>query len=201
MHIKQIQFISSNTSLAKLPASNRPEYAFVGRSNVGKSSLINMLAHTKKLAKTSGQPGKTQTINHYLVDESWYLVDLPGYGYAQAAKEKRRQWVGFTREYLIKRPNLYCVFVLIDARHKPHSNDLDFVYQLGINQVPFALVFTKTDKVSATALSANVDAFREKMLRNFESLPEVFYTSAVKGTGKEALLTYITEITANNPIA
>lgn len=201
MQIKTIEFLGSNTELQKLPKPLKPEYAFVGRSNVGKSSLINMLAATTKLAKTSGKPGRTQTINHYLVNNRWYLVDLPGYGYAQAPKTKRREWIGFTKDYLVNRENLYCVFVLIDSRHPPKSNDLDFVYQLGIHQVPFALVFTKTDKTTGTRMQENKAAFKEKMLRHFTHLPDIFTTSAKTGAGKEALLEFIDTVNQENPIA
>lgn len=201
MSIKKIQFLVSNTELSKLPAPNKPEYAFVGRSNVGKSSLINMLANSKKLAKTSGTPGKTQTINHFLVDDSWYLVDLPGYGYAKVSKTKRRAWMGFTKDYLVNRENLYCVFVLIDARHEPLSNDLEFVYNLGINQVPFALIFTKIDKISRKKLDEHVTAFKEKFLMHFEFVPDVFYTSAISREGRDELLHFIKTVTEQNPIA
>lgn len=201
MTIKTIRFLASNTKLSKLPAPDKPEYAFIGRSNVGKSSLINMLAHNGKLAKTSGKPGKTQTINHYLVNEKWYLVDLPGYGYAQVSKEKRRSWLGFSKDYLLKRSNLYCVFVLIDSRHPPQSNDLNFTLELGKQGVPFVLVFTKTDKISHQKLETNGKAFKEKFLKHFEFMPDVFYTSALSQQGRAEILQFIASVSQQNPIA
>ncbi len=168
-----------------------PEYAFIGRSNVGKSSLINMLVNNNKLAKTSGKPGKTQLINHFIINDNWYLVDLPGYGYAKVSKKDRRVWSGFIKDYIMKRENLMNLFVLIDSRHEPQKNDLEFMENLGINGIPFAMIFTKIDKLSQTQLKKNIENYKKKMLETWEFLPPVFLSSANDKRGKEDILNFI----------
>lgn len=194
MEIKSAKFISSYTALEKLPQNGMPELAFIGRSNVGKSSLINMLCDQQKLAKTSSTPGKTQTINHFLIDEAWYLVDLPGYGYAKVSKKLRDNWGEMIRQYLKKRETLYCVFVLIDSRVPPQKIDIEFINWLGENDIPLSIVFTKADKLKAGELDDNVEAFKKELLKYWEELPVSFISSAEKKTGKEELLTYFNEI-------
>lgn len=194
MEIKQAKFVTSNTSVDKCPKPDRPEYAFIGRSNVGKSSLINMLVNSKSLAKTSSRPGKTQLINHFIINDSWYLVDLPGYGYAQAPKSERKKWELFIRQYILKRLNLYCLFVLIDIRHEPQLVDLEFIEWLGINGVPFAIVFTKSDKLKPEEIELNVQKYKETLLEKWNELPEIFITSADSFSGKSELLGYINQI-------
>lgn len=170
-----------------------PEFGFIGRSNVGKSSLINMLTGWSKLAKTSGEPGKTRTINHFLINDNWYLVDLPGYGYARVPVKMREKWVDASREYILKRKNLVCLFVLIDSRHKPQKSDLEFMEFLGVNQVPFARVFTKSDKIRKRELDKSIAVYDAEMLKRWESLPVTFVTSATERSGREAILMYIEE--------
>jgi len=194
MQINSAKFVISNTDPAKCPKSDRPEYAFIGRSNVGKSSLINMLTNHKKLAKTSGQPGKTQLINHFLINNEWYLVDLPGYGYAKVMRNQRNKWMNFIREYMLSRKNLYCVMVLIDIRLEPQELDLDFMNWLGVNGIPFAMVFTKADKLGSTQLDKNLAAYRREMLKSWEELPPQFVTSATSETGRDELLDFIQQI-------
>lgn len=194
MEITSAKFLISNTDLKRCPKPVLPEYAFIGRSNVGKSSLINMLCAKKKLAKTSSKPGKTQLINHFLINEAWYIVDLPGYGYAKVSKSKRKQWEGFIRKYLLQRPNLMCLFVLIDSRIPPQQNDLDFMRFLGESGVPFVMVFTKTDGVTKNHLHRDLAHYKKEMLKEWEELPKVFTTSAVEGLGREALLDYIEDL-------
>lgn len=194
MIIKSATFICSNTKISALPAPNMPEYAFIGRSNVGKSSLINMLVNQHGLAKTSQKPGKTQLINHFLINEKWYIVDLPGYGYAKVSKSSREKWEKFIRAYLTKRESLQCVFVLIDSRLEPQQIDLEFCYWLGECQIPFALVFTKADKQSNVKTNQNVAAFGKKLQQWFEELPSIFVTSAEKSVGKDQVLSFITEV-------
>lgn len=198
MDIKEARFIVSNTDVAKCPRPDKPEYAFIGRSNVGKSSLINMLTGRKSLAKTSGKPGKTRLINHFLINEEWYLVDLPGYGYAKIAKKEREKWEKFLRTYILQRENLYNLFVLIDSRHNPQPIDLEFMEWLGVSQIPFSIVFTKTDKLKPEELEANIKYYEEKLLETWDSVPPVFVSSAEKGTGKNEILKYIAEINASN---
>jgi len=193
MDIKSAQFISSSPSYDKCPEPDFPEYAFVGRSNVGKSSLINMLLQ-QNLAKTSQTPGKTQLINIFLVNEDWYLADLPGYGYAKVSKSARRGFGKLIKDYAEKRENLYCLFVLIDSRHKPQNNDLEFIRWIGESQIPFALIFTKSDKLSKTAVNKNVEAFKNEMLKEWEELPSIFITSSEKKMGREEVLSYIENI-------
>lgn len=194
MEIKSAKFISSYTALEKLPQNGMPELAFIGRSNVGKSSLINMLCDQQKLAKTSSTPGKTQTINHFLIDAAWYLVDLPGYGYAKVSKKLRDNWGEMIRQYLKKRETLYCVFVLIDSRVPPQKIDIEFINWLGENDIPLSIVFTKADKLKAGELDDNVEAFKKELLKYWEELPVSFISSAEKKTGKDELLTYFNEI-------
>jgi GTP-binding protein len=174
-----------------------PEYAFIGRSNVGKSSLINMLTGTKTLAKISETPGKTQLINYFLVNESWYLVDLPGYGYAKVSKDKRKEFSHIITSYILKRSNLTLLFVLIDSRLEPQQIDIDFINWLGVNRIPLALIFTKTDKTPKDLLEANIEAFKNKMMEMWEELPPIFTSSAITRTGREEVLAYIDSINAN----
>jgi len=194
MIIKSAEFICSNTRTDKLPPPVLPEYAFIGRSNVGKSSLINMLLQRKGLAKTSQTPGKTQLINHFRVNEDWYLVDLPGYGYARTSKVNRGEWERFIRYYLRHRESLQCVFVLIDSRVEPQKNDIDFCNWLGETGIPFLLVFTKADKQSAVKTDQTVAKFRKELLKSFEEVPKVFITSSENALGREAILCSINEL-------
>lgn len=194
MIIKKAEFIISNTDISKCPETKLPEYAFIGRSNVGKSSLINMLTDNKKLAKTSGRPGKTQLINHFLVNENWYLVDLPGYGYAKTSKENRFKWTKFIERYLRERENLLNTFVLIDARLEPQKIDVEFLNWCGHNQIAFSMVFTKIDKLSSSALQKNIAQYKKEMLKTWEELPPVFLTSSESKFGREKVLNYINEI-------
>jgi len=193
MIIHSAAFIKSSPSIKECPAPAKPEFGFIGRSNVGKSSLINMLTGWSKLAKISVQPGKTRTINHFAVNDSWYLVDLPGYGYAKVPVKLREKWVRATEEYILKRENLVSLFVLLDIRHKPQRSDLRFMEFLGLNGIPFSRVFTKSDKINLTTLAASINIYNSEMLKNWESLPVSFITSAVKGTGREEILNYIEE--------
>jgi GTP-binding protein len=193
MIIHSAAFIKSSPTIKECPAPTKPEFGFIGRSNVGKSSLINMLTGWSKLAKTSVQPGKTRTINHFIVNDSWYLVDLPGYGYAKVPVKLREKWVRATEEYILKRDNLVSLFVLLDTRHKPQRSDLDFMEFLGMNSIPFARVFTKSDKLSALSLDNSIDHYNSEMLKNWESLPASFITSAIKGNGRDEILNYIEE--------
>ena len=193
MIIHSAAFIKSSPTIKECPAPTKPEFGFIGRSNVGKSSLINMLTGWSKLAKTSVQPGKTRTINHFIVNDSWYLVDLPGYGYAKVPVKLREKWVRATEEYILKRDNLVSLFVLLDTRHKPQRSDLEFMEFLGINSIPFARVFTKSDKLNAISLGNSIDQYNSEMLNNWESLPVSFITSAIKGNGRDEILNYIEE--------
>ena len=194
MIIKTAEFIVSNTQTAKCPHDDKTEYAFIGRSNVGKSSLINMLTGKKGLAMTSSTPGKTQLINHFLINDEWYLVDLPGYGYAQRGKEGRRKIQEIIDGYLDEREELTCLFVLLDCRHEPQKIDLEFVNRLGESGIPFALVFTKIDKLSQARLNENIQAYQQKLLDTWEELPPIFYTSSEHKKGREELLNYIENI-------
>ena len=193
MIISKAEFLMSNTRIDKLPNESLPEYAFIGRSNVGKSSLINMLVQRRGLAKTSSVPGKTVAINHFIVNDSWYLVDLPGYGYAQHSKKTREQWRIMINNYISQRRNLVCTFVLVDARLEPQNNDLGFMDWLGESQVPFCIVFTKADKVSKTELNKNVEALKKRLLEDWEELPPIFITSSEEKTGRDEILDYIEE--------
>lgn len=199
MAINQAKFVISNTDIKKCPAPNKPEYAFIGRSNVGKSSLINMLTNNKNLAKTSGKPGKTQLINHFSINnDEWYLVDLPGYGYAQVSKSLIGSFDKIIRTYILKRENLVCLFVLVDCRHEPQKKDVEFMNWLGENGVPFVIVFTKADKLTPRGLEKNISSYKKEMLKTWESLPQIFITSATSRDGKEELVEFIE--TTNNSI-
>ena len=191
MNIKSAEFVISNTKPENCPKPDKPEYAFIGRSNVGKSSLINMLTGFNSLAKTSGKPGKTQLINHFLINKTWYLVDLPGYGFAKASKGERQKWEEFIQKYLTNRANLVNTFVLIDSRLEPQKIDLEFMSWCGEKGIPFAMVFTKIDKLSSSALQKNMAAYRKEMLKYWEELPPIFTTSAESKFGREKILNYI----------
>jgi GTP-binding protein len=193
MVIRSARFIKSSTKLNDCPGADRAEYAFIGRSNVGKSSLLNMIAGRTKLAKISSTPGKTQTINHFLINEDWYLADLPGYGYARVSKSSRKEWSGFIADYIKKRKNLVSLFVLIDSRHEPFKSDYDFMEFLGLNEIPFARIFTKSDKISSERLARNMAVHDKLMLETWESLPPAFISSARTKRGREDILKYIEE--------
>jgi len=206
MKIKKAQYLISNPDFEKCPKADRPEFAFIGRSNVGKSSLINMLCNNEKLAKTSASPGKTQLINHFeiisqalnesnnAIEYDWYLVDLPGYGFATTSLRSRRRWEQMIENYIRKRENLTMLFVLIDSRHTPQKIDLAFLENLKIWQIPFTLIFTKIDKENQSLVSKNIKSFLEAMKKTWQFLPQHFTSSAVKKTGKEKILTYIDEV-------
>ena len=188
MQINSSEYIISSPDYLQCPKADKPEYAFIGRSNVGKSSLINMLCNNEKLAKTSGTPGKTQLINHFLINKQWYVVDLPGYGFAKVSQSQRKKWEKMIEDYLRKRETLMNVFILIDSRHEPQKIDLEFVNQLGKWQIPFIIVFTKSDKENQRTVSANVKLFLNKMRETWQFLPEHFVTSAVKKTGRDKIM-------------
>ena len=196
-NINEVTFIKSSPDYKQCPQDNLPEYAFVGRSNVGKSSLINYIAGKQKLAKTSNQPGRTRLINHFLVKNSWYLVDLPGYGYARISKSERGKFIKLIYDYLQFRLSMACLFLLIDSRHKPLENDLDFMRWLGTNKIPFAVCFTKTDKLSYPQLEKNFGYYKKVLLQEWESLPPFFNTSTLKKQGKEEILSFIEETNKN----
>lgn len=192
MKISSAEFVMSNSDVAKCPKEPLPEYAFIGRSNVGKSSLINMLVDRKSLAKTSGRPGKTQLINHFKINKNWFLVDLPGYGYARVSKKDKKIFQKYITEYFEKRKQLVCSFVLVDIRHEPQPIDLEFMEWLGTNGIPFAIIFTKADKLKPGAIANYVNAYLKQLLENvWEEVPPHFVTSSANRTGKEELLTYI----------
>ncbi|RLD51723.1 MAG: YihA family ribosome biogenesis GTP-binding protein [Bacteroidetes bacterium] len=191
MQIKTAKFVISNTDYLKCPQTKLPEYAFIGRSNVGKSSLINMLVDRKNLAKTSGTPGKTQLINHFIINENWHIVDLPGFGYAKTSKKNRKSWEGMISSYLLHRENLVATFILIDSRLEPQKIDLEFISWLGEKELPFFLVFTKTDKLTKTRLATNIKAYREFLLTQWEELPVSILTSAKTKSGKDGILDII----------
>ncbi|MCC5917894.1 MAG: YihA family ribosome biogenesis GTP-binding protein [Cryomorphaceae bacterium] len=194
MEIKQVEFVKSSTNLKQCPTADKPEFAFIGRSNVGKSSLINLLCNRNKLAKISTRPGKTQLLNHFLVNEAWYLVDLPGYGYAKVSKGQRKIFKGMMLNYLEGRRTLLCTFVLIDSRLSPQQVDLDFIQWMGEKGLPFALVFTKTDKLGKNQVQSNIALFRKTLIKDWEELPPIFLTSAFKKEGRDELLAYIGEV-------
>ncbi|MCZ8145692.1 MULTISPECIES: ribosome biogenesis GTP-binding protein YihA/YsxC [Flavobacterium] len=195
MKINSAEFIISNSVVSKCPQEPLPEYAFIGRSNVGKSSLINMLTNHKNLAKTSGRPGKTQLINHFKINQNWFLVDLPGYGYARVSKSTKATFQKFITDYFEKRTQLVCAFVLIDVRLEAQKIDLEFINYLGENGIPFCLVFTKMDKITRVKAESNVAAYRKKLLaENWEEMPPYFITSSETKVGREELLTYIESI-------
>lgn len=195
MQIKQAEFVVSNSDVAKCPKELLPEYAFIGRSNVGKSSLINMLTGQNKLAKTSSKPGKTQLINHFKINQNWFLVDLPGYGYAKVSKQSKQKFQQFITDYFEQREQLISAFVLVDVRHEPQKIDLDFFAYLGENSIPFAIVFTKADKLSKSNINRNVAIYQKKLLADvWEEMPPYFVTSSENGLGKDNLLEYIEQI-------
>ncbi|GIM61630.1 putative GTP-binding protein EngB [Capnocytophaga canis] len=194
MIITKAEFVVSNSDVSKCPNEPLPEYAFIGRSNVGKSSLINMLTNNKNLAKTSGRPGKTQLINHFKINNNWFLVDLPGYGYARVSKSTKKVFQKFITQYFEKRHQLVCAFVLVDARHEPQKIDLEFMHWLGENSIPFAIIFTKADKLKPNAIERNVEAYRQTLLETWEEFPPYFVTSSESRLGKEELLQYIEDI-------
>jgi len=194
MEIKSARFIISNTDLGKCPQHNRPEYAFIGRSNVGKSSLINMLTSRKGLAKTSSTPGKTLLINHFLINDDWYLVDLPGYGYAQRGQAQKEQLRRMIESYILHRQQLTSLFVLIDSRLEPQKIDLEFITWLGENSVPFSIIFTKADKLGRGRLTENVKKYLDTLLEQWEELPPHFITSSLDKTGRDEVLDYIASI-------
>ncbi len=197
MKIKSAEFVVSNSDVAKCPKERIPEYAFIGRSNVGKSSLINMLTNQKSLAKTSGKPGKTQLINHFIINKQWFLVDLPGYGYARVSKKSKKTFQKFITDYFSKREQMLCAFVLVDCRHEPQKIDLEFMEWLGMNQVPFNIIFTKADKLKPEALKRNIKRYQEILLETWEECPQHFVTSSSNYHGKDELLSYIDAINAS----
>lgn len=197
MVIRSASFIKSSTSIEQCNIPVKPEFGFIGRSNVGKSSLINFLTGYSHLAKISGTPGKTRTINHFLINDYWYIVDLPGYGYAKVPARMRESWVNAVQEYILKRENLVCLFVLLDSRHKPQKSDMKFMEFLGRNEIPFARVFTKTDKLKKDTLERSMQEYNMEMLKIWESLPITFTTSIISKTGREEILQFIEE-TINN---
>lgn len=194
MEIKNIQFIKSSPNVASCPDESYPEFAFAGRSNVGKSTLINYLLGRLNLAKTSQTPGKTRLINHFLVNDSWYLVDLPGFGYAKVSKSGRRKIGEMLNNYLMSRQNLLCVFMLVDARHKPLRNDIEFINRMGDNQIPFVLVYTKSDKLSKSKVEQNIKNYKQELSKYWEEIPEIFITSATKKFGRDKILQFIAKV-------
>jgi GTP-binding protein len=191
MNIQEAQFVLSSPEVGKCPEPLLPEYAFIGRSNVGKSSLINMITGRKELAKTSGKPGKTQLINHFIINKKWYLVDLPGYGYAKISWTERVKWQQMIRDYILKRSNLMSVFMLVDIRLEPQASDLQFIDWLGGNRIPFSIVFTKSDKLSKQQIVRSVEAYKRKLRETWEEVPHIFITSADNKSGREDILEYI----------
>ena len=198
MNIKSATFLQSNTKVSKLPNCDKPEYAFIGRSNVGKSSLINMLTNKRQLAKTSSTPGKTITINHFIINNEWYLVDLPGYGFAQRSKKDRESWKIMLDDYIKNRKNLISMFVLVDSRIEPQKIDLEFISHLGELQMPFGIIFTKVDKIKESELQRNVQVYKDKLAEEWEELPPIFITSSEKEIGKEDVLNYIDSMNKYN---
>ncbi len=194
MIITKAEFVISNSDVSKCPKEPLPEYAFIGRSNVGKSSLINMLTNNKNLAKTSGRPGKTQLINHFKINNNWFLVDLPGYGYARVSKTTKKVFQKFITQYFEKRKQLVCAFVLVDVRHEPQKIDLEFMQWLGENNIPFCIVFTKADKLKPIVIERNVEIYKKILLETWEQMPPYFITSSENKAGKEELLGYIEQV-------
>ncbi len=197
MEVKSAEFVMSNSAVDKCPNQPLPEYAFIGRSNVGKSSLINMLVQRKSLAKTSGRPGKTQLINHFIINKNWFLVDLPGYGYARVSKKSKKTFQKFITQYFEKRKQLVLAFVLVDIRHAPQPIDLEFMAYLGESQIPFHIIFTKADKLKPNACSLAVEQYKEKLLEFWEEVPEYFVTSSSNNAGREELLRYIDQLNSD----
>lgn len=191
MKVNSAEFVISSQNYTQCPPADMPEYAFIGRSNVGKSSLINMITDRKKLAKTSSTPGKTQLINHFLINKEWYLVDLPGYGYAKSSKQDREKWGQMIHQYLVNRENLMCTFILIDARHEPQKNDLEFMEWFGETALPFILIFTKTDKLKKEQLKVNLDQYKTRLHEKWSELPQILVSSSTLGQGKEGILKLI----------
>ena len=200
MLVKTAEFVMSNSEVAKCPKDLLPEYAFIGRSNVGKSSLINMLTGRHNLAKTSGKPGKTQLINHFIINKKWFLVDLPGYGYAKVSKTTKLKFQKFITDYFENRQQLVSAFILIDIRHEPQKIDLEFMEYLGIKQIPFCVVFTKADKLKPKAIENHVNDYSQELLKTWEELPQYFVTSSTKSTGRDEILQFIedTNVQINN---
>ena len=194
MIVKKAEFVKSSSGNAECPKPDKPEFAFIGRSNVGKSSLINMLVEKKDLAKTSSQPGKTQLINHFLINDSWYLVDLPGYGYAKTSMENRKRWKSMINSYILRRENLLTVFVLVDSRLEPQKIDVEFINFLGENAVPFIILFTNTDKQNMTKNRVSVQRFKDKLSEYWEELPDILLTSSENKTGRDDVLNKVEEI-------
>lgn len=194
MKLKSAEFVVSNSDYRMCPKDSLPEYAFIGRSNVGKSSLINMIADRKSLAHTSSKPGKTMLINHFIINEEWYIVDLPGYGYARRGKAEREKFQAMIEDYILEREQLINLFVLVDSRHAPQQIDLEFMEWLGENSIPFSLVFTKGDKQGPVKLQENVEAYKNELLKSWEELPPIFITSSQKKQGREEMLDYIDKI-------
>ncbi|SEP78119.1 ribosome biogenesis GTP-binding protein YihA/YsxC [Flavobacterium urocaniciphilum] len=195
MKINSAEFVISNSEVAKCPKDRIPEYAFIGRSNVGKSSLINMLTNNKNLAKTSSRPGKTQLINHFLINKNWHLVDLPGYGYAKVSKTTKAKFQQFITDYFESREQLICAFVLVDIRHEPQKIDLEFIEYLGESEIPFCIIFTKADKIGKNVIQKNVAAYKKNLLaNNWEEMPQYFVTSSENALGKEDVLNYIDSV-------
>ena len=191
MQIKSADFIISNTDYKLCPKADKAEYAFIGRSNVGKSSLINLITGKKQLAKISRKPGKTQLINHFLINKEWYLVDLPGYGYATVSKKQKEEFQKIIFSYLENRESLMCLFVLLDCRHKAQKIDLEFNQWLGEKEIPFVIIFTKTDKLGKTSLQKNIANYKKDMLKDWEEIPQYFYTSTLKREGNKEILAFI----------
>ncbi len=194
MIIKDARFVISNTDIDKCPKSDKPEYAFIGRSNVGKSSLINMLTDNKKLAMISGKPGKTRLINHFIINGEWYLVDLPGYGYAKTSKTDRKKWEQFIRKYLLYRKNLTGIFLLVDSRHEPQNSDLEIMQWLGENEIPFVIVFTKADKLNKTEMETFQEKYVNKLLETWEEAPLMFVSSGETAMGRDEILSFIESV-------
>jgi GTP-binding protein len=190
-NIKKSKFIKSSSTLESCPGPVYPEYAFIGRSNVGKSSLLNMLTNIRNLAKTSGTPGKTKLINHFLINDEWYMVDLPGYGYMETGKRKIKDIIILITDYILNRENLICLFILLDCRHDPQIIDLEFIKWIGINGIPFVLCFTKADKISKSQLDKRIKNYKKILLDSWQTLPEIFITSSVNKTGREEILNFI----------
>ncbi|EGV43422.1 YihA family ribosome biogenesis GTP-binding protein [Bizionia argentinensis JUB59] len=197
MEIKSAEFVMSNSDVTKCPKDLLPEYAFIGRSNVGKSSLINMITNRKSLAKTSGRPGKTQLINHFLINKTWHLVDLPGYGYARVSKSSKKTFQKFITDYFNQREQMVSAFVLVDIRHKPQPIDLEFMAWMGENDIPFSIIFTKADKLKPQAILNHVADYSAVMMETWEDMPNYFITSSSKEMGKDELLNYIHEVNEN----
>ncbi len=197
MEIKQAEFLTSSTKPSQCPKPDKPEYAFIGRSNVGKSSLINMLCDRNSLAKTSSTPGKTQLINHFTINKNWYLVDLPGYGYAKVSKMQRKEFKLIIDGYLRHRANLMCLFILVDIRHKPQKTDTDFMFQMGEWGIPFVIVFTKADKLKPEEIEKYCTEYKKVLLEEWEELPDIFITSATKKEGRDDILQFIDKVNEN----